>query len=42
METAAPAGSGEMVAVMNTDPSLIEEMLSELSIRKGCSKPPTL
>lgn len=26
METAAPAGSGKMVAVMNTDPSLIEEI----------------
>lgn len=26
METAAPAGSGKMVAVMNTDPALIEEI----------------
>ena len=29
METAAPAGSGKMVAVMNTDPNLIEEICQE-------------
>ena len=31
METAAPAGSGKMVAVMNTDPSLIEEICQKAS-----------
>ena len=33
METAAPAGSGKMVAVMNTDPSLIEEICQKASIK---------
>ena len=38
METAAPAGSGKMVAVMNTDPSLIEEICQKAS-EKGVVTP---
>ena len=38
METAAPAGSGKMVAVMNTDPNLIEEICQEAS-EKGVVTP---
>ena len=38
METAAPAGSGKMVAVMNTDPSLIEEICQQAS-EKGVVTP---
>ena len=33
METAAPAGSGKMVAVMNTDPALIEEICQKASVK---------
>ncbi|MGT2682870.1 ACP S-malonyltransferase [Streptococcus porci] len=33
METAAPAGSGKMVAVMNTDPNLIEEICQKASVK---------
>ena len=38
METAAPAGSGKMVAVMNTDPALIEEICQQAS-EKGVVTP---
>ncbi|EMB56677.1 ACP S-malonyltransferase [Streptococcus mutans] len=38
METAAPAGVGKMVAVMNTDPSLIEEICQKAS-SKGIVSP---
>ncbi|MGT2908054.1 ACP S-malonyltransferase [Streptococcus dentiloxodontae] len=38
METAAPAGSGKMVAVMNTDPALIEEICRKAS-EKGVVTP---
>ena len=38
METAASAGSGKMVAVMNTDPSLIEEICQQAS-EKGVVTP---
>ena len=38
METAAPAGTGKMVAVMNTDPNLIEEICQEAS-EKGVVTP---
>lgn len=38
METAAPAGSGKMVAVMNTDPALIEEICQKAS-EKGVVTP---
>ena len=38
METAAPAGSGKMVAVMNIDPSLIEEICQKAS-EKGVVTP---
>lgn len=38
MEEAAPAGSGKMVAVMNTDPSLIEEVCQKAS-EKGLVSP---
>ena len=38
METAAPAGSGKMVAVMNTDPSLIEKICQQAS-EKGVVTP---
>lgn len=33
METAVPAGSGKMVAVMNTDPNVIEEICQKASIK---------
>ena len=33
METAAPAGTGKMVAVMNTEASLIEEICQKASIK---------
>ena len=38
METAAPAGVGKMVAVMNTDPRLIEEICQKAS-SKGIVSP---
>lgn len=38
METAAPAGSGKMVAIMNTDPTLIEEICQKAS-KKGIVTP---
>ncbi len=38
METAAPVGSGKMVAVMNTDPALIEEICQRAS-EKGVVTP---
>lgn len=38
METAAPSGLGKMVAVMNTDPSLIEEVCKQAS-QKGIVSP---
>ena len=38
METAAPAGSGKMVAVMNTEASLIEKICQEAS-KKGIVTP---
>lgn len=38
MEEAAPAGSGKMVAVMNTDPTLIEEICQKASV-KGIVSP---
>lgn len=38
METAAPSGLGKMVAVMNTDPSLIEEVCEQAS-QKGIVSP---
>ncbi|MFC3928635.1 ACP S-malonyltransferase [Streptococcus caprae] len=38
MEEAAPAGSGKMVAVMNTDPALIEEICQQAS-SKGVVTP---
>ena len=38
METAAPAGTGKMVAVMNTEVSLIEEICQKASV-KGIVRP---
>ncbi|AXQ79485.1 [acyl-carrier-protein] S-malonyltransferase [Streptococcus chenjunshii] len=38
METAAPAGTGKMVAVMNTEPSVIEEICQKASV-KGIVSP---
>ncbi|MEX2784368.1 ACP S-malonyltransferase [Streptococcus sp. H49] len=38
METAAPAGTGKMVAVMNTEPSVIEEICRKAAV-KGIVSP---